>query len=87
MAPGQAATCWVNKLITDDDVAIRTTPIQLHGISPKEYQGEFSRDWILGLSPFYDQTCAQCFTVRQGKWIGLEPQEISEDALKCARWF
>jgi hypothetical protein len=21
---------------------------------PKEYQGEFSREWIMGLSPFYD---------------------------------
>lgn len=50
---------------------------------PKEYQGEFSCDWIMGLSPFYDQTCARCFTVRQGKWIGLGSQEFDESTLKC----
>jgi hypothetical protein len=50
---------------------------------PKEYQGEFSLDWIMGLSPFYDQTCSQCFTVQQGKWIGLGPREFEEIALKC----
>ncbi len=50
---------------------------------PKEYQGEFSRDWTMGLSPLYDQTCAQCFTVQQGRWISLETQEFDERALKC----
>ncbi len=54
---------------------------------PKEYQGEFSREWIMGLSPFYDQTCAQCFTVQQGKWIGLGPPSFDEAALKCEARF
>lgn len=50
---------------------------------PQEYQGEFSRDWIMGLSPFVDQTCAQCFTVRQGEWVGLAREEFNEQSLKC----
>ncbi|MBA5867321.1 MAG: hypothetical protein GDA67_11580 [Nitrospira sp. CR1.3] len=50
---------------------------------PQEYQGEFSPDWIMGLSPLYDQTCAQCFTVRQGTWIGLGKREFDESALTC----
>ena len=50
---------------------------------PQEYQGEFSRDWIMGLSPFFDQTCSQCFTVRQGQWIGLGREEFNEQSLKC----
>jgi hypothetical protein len=50
---------------------------------PKEYQGEFSREWIMGLSPFYDQTCAQCFTVKHGKWVGFGTQEFDASALKC----
>jgi hypothetical protein len=29
-----------------------------------------AREWIMELSPFVDRTCAQCFTVQQGKWIG-----------------
>jgi hypothetical protein len=53
---------------------------------PKEYQGEFSRDWIMGLSPFEDQTCIQCFTVHQGKWVSVEPRKIDEQALKCEVW-
>jgi len=50
---------------------------------PKEYREEFSREWLMGLSPFYDQTCAQCFTVQQGKRIGLGPQEFDEASLRC----
>ncbi len=50
---------------------------------PKGYQGEFSQDWIMGLSPFDDQTCARCFTVQQGKWIGLGPWEFEQSVLKC----
>jgi hypothetical protein len=50
---------------------------------PQEYRGEFSRDWIMGLSPFFDQTCSQCFTVRQGQWIGLGRAEFDEQSLKC----
>jgi len=50
---------------------------------PLEYQGEFSRDWIMGLSPFDDQTCAQCFTVRQGKWMRWDSQVFDESVLKC----
>lgn len=53
---------------------------------PKEYQGEFSREWTMGLSPFYDQTCAQCFTVQQGKWVSVEPRKLDEHALKCEVW-
>lgn len=60
-----------------------TPPSGFMAFLPKEYQGEFSREWIMGLSPFYDQTCAQCFTVQRGKWIGLGPQEFDESALKC----
>ncbi|MCG3778844.1 MAG: hypothetical protein JW388_1572 [Nitrospira sp.] len=50
---------------------------------PQEYRGDFSRDWIMGLSPFVDQTCLQCFTVRQGEWIGLGREEFNEQSLKC----
>ena len=60
-----------------------TPPSGFMAFLPKEYQGEFSRDWTMGLSPFYDQTCAQCFTVQQGRWISLETQEFDERALKC----
>jgi hypothetical protein len=59
-----------------------TPPSGFMAFLPKEYQGEFSREWIMGLSPFYDQTCAQCFTVQQGKWIGLG-QEFDGSALRC----
>lgn len=60
-----------------------TPPSGFMAFLPKEYQGEFSRDWIMGLSPFYDQTCSQCFTVQQGRWITVKPQEFDESALKC----
>lgn len=60
-----------------------TPPSGFMTFLPKEYQGKFSRDWIMGLSPFYDQTCARCFTVQQGQWISVKPQELDESALKC----
>jgi hypothetical protein len=60
-----------------------TPPSGFMAFLPKEYQGDFSREWIMGLSPFYDQTCALCFTVQQGKWIGVGSQEFDERALKC----
>jgi len=53
---------------------------------PKEYQGDFSRDWVLGLSPFDDQTCSRCFTVQQGNWISLVSGKLDEQALKCEVW-
>ena len=60
-----------------------TPPSGFMAFLPKEYQGEFSREWIMGLSPFYDQTCAQCLTVQRGQWVGLGSQEFDERALKC----
>ncbi|MGE0644793.1 MAG: hypothetical protein AB7P24_14075 [Nitrospira sp.] len=50
---------------------------------PYEYQGKFSREWIMDLSPFDDQTCAKCFTVHNGKWVDLGSQRFDESALKC----
>lgn len=60
-----------------------TPPSGFMAFLPKEYQGEFSGEWIMGLSPFYDQSCARCFTVRQGRWVGFGSQEFDESALKC----
>jgi hypothetical protein len=67
--------------------SLATPPSGFLAFLPKEYQGEFSRDWILGLSPFSDQTCRQCFTVQQGNWIGVGTEECDEQDLKCETWF
>lgn len=66
--------------MTDEPVSM---PSGFMAFLPQEYRGEFSRDWIMGLSPFFDQTCSQCFTVRQGQWIGLGRAEFDEQSLKC----
>ena len=62
-----------------------TPPSGFLAFLPKEYQGEFSRDWILGLSPFSDQTCRQCFTVLQGQWIGMRAGECEERDFTCEK--
>ncbi|MBA5870770.1 MAG: hypothetical protein GDA68_12360 [Nitrospira sp. CR2.1] len=62
---------------------LATPPSGFLAFLPKEYQGEFSRDWILGISPFSDQTCRQCFTVQQGQWIGVRAVEFDERDLTC----
>ncbi|MFO0773187.1 MAG: hypothetical protein U0172_00805 [Nitrospiraceae bacterium] len=50
---------------------------------PPEYQGEFSREWIMGLSPFDDQTCRQCWTVQGGQWIEVGDRPFDESSLTC----
>ena len=67
--------------------SLATPPSGFLAFLPKEYQGEFSRDWILGLSPFSDQTCRQCFTVQQNQWIRVGTEEFDEQDLKCETWF
>lgn len=62
---------------------LSTPPSGFMDFLPKEYQGEFAREWIMGLSPFYDQTCAQCFTVQRGRWVGFGSQTFDESELKC----
>jgi hypothetical protein len=66
--------------LADERVSI---PSGFMAFLPQEYRGEFSRDWIMGLSPFFDQTCSQCFMVSQGQWIGLGRAEFDEQSLKC----
>ncbi len=67
--------------------SLATPPSGFLAFLPKEYQGEFSRDWILGLSPLSDQTCRQCFTVQQSQWIRVGTEEFDEQDLKCETWF
>lgn len=62
-----------------------TPPFGFMAFLPKEYQGEFSREWIVGLSPFEDHTCARCFSVRQGQWMSFGMREAEEGFLKCER--
>ncbi|MCS6327305.1 MAG: hypothetical protein H8K06_09495 [Nitrospira sp.] len=65
--------------------SLATPPSGFIAFLPKEYQGEFSRDWILGLSPFSDPTCRQCFTVQQWTWIGMGPRECEERDFTCEK--
>ena len=67
--------------------SLATPPSGFLAFLPKEYQGEFSRDWILGLSPFSDQTCRRCFPVQQSQWIRVGTEEFDEQDLKCELWF
>ena len=52
---------------------------------PAEYRGKFSREWLMGLSPFEDRTCGSCYSVQQGQWITFGPREAEERFLKCER--
>jgi hypothetical protein len=52
---------------------------------PEQYRGEFSQDWLMGLSPFEDNTCAVCFPVRQGQWVTFGMREAEEQFFKCER--
>ncbi|TKB69489.1 MAG: hypothetical protein E8D47_00165 [Nitrospira sp.] len=52
---------------------------------PSEYRGKFSRDWLMGLSPFEDNTCVSCYSVKQGQWVSFGLREGEERFLKCER--
>ncbi len=52
---------------------------------PSEYQAGFSADWLMGLSPFEDRTCAFCYSVRDGKWVAFGPKKPEERLLICQR--
>ena len=52
---------------------------------PQEYQSEFSPDWLMGLSPFEDRTCAFCYSVKDGKWVAFGPKKAEERLLVCQR--
>jgi len=52
---------------------------------PREYRGDFSRDWVMGLSPFEDLTCASCYSVQQGQWVSFGERPADERLLKCER--
>ena len=52
---------------------------------PAEYRGEFSRDWLMGLSPFSDDTCTACYSVQRGQWVTFGPQLLDESQLRCER--
>jgi hypothetical protein len=52
---------------------------------PPEYRGEFSRDWLMGLSPFADDTCASCYSVQRGQWVRFGERAADERILKCER--
>ncbi len=52
---------------------------------PQEYQSGFSSDWLMGLSPFEDRTCAFCYSVKDGKWVAFGPKKTNEQSLICQR--
>ncbi|MCY4612299.1 MAG: hypothetical protein OXB94_01570 [Nitrospira sp.] len=52
---------------------------------PLEYQSGFSSDWLMGLSPFEDRTCAFCYSVKDGKWVAFGPKKAEERLLLCQR--
>ena len=52
---------------------------------PQEYQSGFSAEWLMGLSPFEDTTCAWCYSVRDGKWVAFGPRKTDERVLLCQR--
>ena len=52
---------------------------------PQEYQSGFSPDWLLGLSPFEDTTCAFCYSVKDGKWVAFGPKKGKKRSLICQR--
>ena len=52
---------------------------------PPEYQSGFSSDWLMGLSPFEDLTCAFCYSVKDGKWVAFGPKKADERILICQR--
>ena len=67
---------------------MKGTSIPVSGFAaflPSEYRGEFSREWLMGLSPFSDDACATCYSVIQGAWVGVGDRSVDERALKCER--
>jgi hypothetical protein len=52
---------------------------------PPDYQGGFSSEWLMGLSPFDDRTCVSCYSVQQEQWVTVGPREAEERILKCER--
>ena len=52
---------------------------------PPEYQSGFSSDWLMGLSPFEDRTCAYCYSVKDGKWVAFGLKKADERLLTCQR--
>ena len=52
---------------------------------PPEYQSGFSSDWLMGLSPFEDRTCAFCYSVKDGKWVAFGPKKAEERLLVCQK--
>ena len=63
-----------------------TTPLSgFAAFLPPEYRGEFSYEWLMGLSPFSDNTCVSCYSVQQGKWVSFGERPVDERSLKCER--
>jgi hypothetical protein len=61
-----------------------TTPLSgFASLLPPEYRGEFSYEWLMGLSPFSDDTCVRCYSVRQGAWVSFGERPVDERSLKC----
>lgn len=52
---------------------------------PPEYRGDFSPEWLAGLSPFTDNTCAGCYAVQGGEWVSFGGKPIEELSLACER--
>ncbi len=63
--------------------AVRSARAAFQAFLPKEYQEGFSRDWLMGLSPFDDRTYGQCLTVLDGQWIGIRRPSVAAALLKC----
>jgi len=63
-----------------------TTPLSgFTSFLPPEYRGEFSYEWLMGLSPFSDNTCGSCYSVQQGQWVSFGERPADERSLKCER--
>jgi hypothetical protein len=52
---------------------------------PEQYRGEFSQDWLMGLSPFEDNSCATCFSVRRGQWVRFGVSNADKQIFQCER--
>lgn len=63
-----------------------TTPLSgFAAFLPPEYCGEFLYEWLMGLSPFSDNTCVSCYSVQQGQWVRFGERPADERLLKCER--
>ena len=68
-----------------DEQGIVPTSTAFAAFLPPDYREGFSPEWIMGLSPFEDRTCANCYSVRDGHWVTFGPTNAEKRLFTCER--